>query len=68
MITFYLIVNFLLNLDPVRDMKIIFDVLCLKDLDHCTKRLEDVKKTLKRNNNKADAEENELLEKCISLL
>lgn len=49
-------------------MKIICDELCLKDIEHVTKRLDEVRKILGRANSKNEQEEKELLDKCMALL
>ena len=46
-----------LTVDPIRDMEIITEELCLKDLEHVGKRLEEVKKLLNRKAEKKDKEE-----------
>jgi obg-like ATPase 1 len=57
-----------LTVDPVRDMEIISEELCLKDLEMVEKRIIEVNKLLSRKNEKKDVEEKELLEKVKALL
>lgn len=57
-----------LSVDPIRDMEIICEELCLKDLEHVEKRLEELKKLLSRNNTKSDVEERDLLLKVKECL
>lgn len=56
------------SVDPIRDMDIINSELVLKDLEYVTNRLEDVEKTIKRNNPKEAREEKEILVKVLELL
>lgn len=46
-----------LTVDPIRDMEIILEELCIKDLEHVAKRLDEVDKLLKRKQEKKDKEE-----------
>merc|ERR1719329_649860 len=57
-----------LTVDPVRDMEIIAEELCLKDLEMVEKRLNDLNKILQRKNDKKELEEKELLEKVKKCL
>lgn len=41
-----------ISVDPIRDMEIIHEELVLKDLEYVQNRLEDIEKTIKRNNAK----------------
>ncbi len=56
-----------LEVDPVGDMQVIAEELCLVDVEHVEKRLWYVWKLVKRSNNKSDKEELDLptkVEKC----
>lgn len=51
-----------MEVDPIRDMGIIYEELLLKDKDAVEKRLEEVKKVLARNgSDKASKDEHEVL-------
>jgi obg-like ATPase 1 len=58
------IVHTEMSVDPVRDMKIISDELCLKDLEQAGKRIEELKKLISRKIVENDKIELALLEKC----
>lgn len=46
-----------ISVDPIRDMEIINEELVLKDLEYVQNRMEDLEKTIKRNNPKEAKEE-----------
>jgi len=50
------------DVNPVRDLEIIHHELCLKDIERCETRLEEIEKSLKRGKNKDLEFEKELLE------
>jgi len=56
------------EVNPVRDLQIINDELCLKDLETLGKRLEEVETKIKRMNDKEAKEEKETLDKVKAVL
>ena len=57
-----------IDVNPVRDMGIIYEELLLKDLEYCEKRVEDLNQKLKRGNDKDSIDEKETMEKALALL
>lgn len=57
-----------IDVDPVRDLDIIFTELLLKDLEYVTKRVEELTNKIKRQNDKESNEEKEVLDKVVAML
>ena len=57
-----------IDVDPVRDLDIIFTELLLKDLEYVTKRVEELNNKIKRQNDKESNEEKEVLDKVVAML
>ena len=55
------------DVNPIRDMEIIWEELILKDLSHAEKALEEVDKVIKRTNAKQAKDEADVLQRCIDL-
>mmetsp|Transcript_12460 Transcript_12460/g.13654 ORF Transcript_12460/g.13654 Transcript_12460/m.13654 type:complete len:394 (+) Transcript_12460:64-1245(+) len=56
------------DVDPIRDLDIIHDELCIKDMQHCEKALPEIEKLIKRSNPKEVIEEREVLLKVLELV
>mmetsp|Transcript_19493 Transcript_19493/g.19517 ORF Transcript_19493/g.19517 Transcript_19493/m.19517 type:complete len:317 (-) Transcript_19493:29-979(-) len=56
------------EVDPIRDLDIIRNELCLKDLERCNQKIEDVEKQLKRARTKELTDEMEILIKIRDML
>jgi len=62
------IVHTEMEVDPVRDLDIISKELVYKDLDYCTKRIDELESKIKRFNTKEDHEEKNALDKVKTVL